>query len=63
MRARDRRSLVALVVGLLLVSYPLVNVPNQPILVLGVPLLYLYLFGLWSLGVMVAWWLSREPDG
>ena len=63
MRDRDRRSLVALVLGLLLLSYPLVNVPNQPMLVLGVPLLYLYLFGLWSLGVMVAWWLAREPDG
>ena len=62
MRARDRRSLVALLLGLLLLGYPLINVPNQPILVLGVPLLYLYLFGLWSLGVMVAWWLSREPD-
>jgi hypothetical protein len=50
---------VALVVGLLLLSYPLVNVPNQPVLVFGVPLLYLYLFGLWLVGIAVAWLLSR----
>jgi hypothetical protein len=60
MRASGQASIVALVVGLLLLSYPLVNVPNQPVLVLGVPLLYLYLFGLWLVGIAAAWLLSRS---
>ena len=60
MRASGQASIVALVLGLLLLSYPLANVPNQPVLVLGVPLLYLYLFGLWLVGIAVAWLLSRS---
>ena len=56
---RGRGSVVASIVGVLLLSYPLVNVPNQPTLVLGVPLLYLYLFALWLAGIAVAWHLSR----
>ena len=60
MRAGGRGSLVAAMIGLLLVSYPIVNVPNQPVLVLGVPLLYLYLFALWLAGIGLAWLLSRD---
>jgi hypothetical protein len=55
---RDRTALVACLVGVLLLSYPLVNVPNRAVLVLGIPLLYLYLFGLWVAIVLVAWWLA-----
>ena len=60
MRARERGSVVALIMGLLLLGYPLVNVPNRPVLVLGVPLLYLYLFALWLAGIAAAWLLSRK---
>ena len=60
MGAGERGSLVAALIGLLLLSYPVVNLPNLPVLVLGVPLLYLYLFGLWLAGVGVAWLLSRD---
>jgi hypothetical protein len=62
MRARERGSVVALIMGLLLLGYPLVNVPNRPVLVLGVPLLYLYLFALWLAGIAAAWLLSRTED-
>jgi len=54
--------LVAFSVGLLLLCYPIVNVPNVPILVLGIPLLYLYVFGLWLVGVGLAWHLSRDES-
>lgn len=59
MRARVRSSVVATIAGVLLLSYPLVNVPNQPALAFGIPLLYLYLFTLWLVGIGVAWALSR----
>ena len=59
MRASDRGPLVALLAGLLLLSYPLVNVPNRPVLAAGIPLLYLYLFGLWLVLIATAWLLSR----
>ena len=59
MRARVRSSVVAMIAGVLLLSYPLLNVPNQPVLALGIPLLYLYLFTLWLVGIAIAWALSR----
>ncbi|HYU17126.1 MAG TPA: hypothetical protein VEQ11_00325 [Chloroflexota bacterium] len=62
MRPRERASLIALIVGVLLLGYPLVNVANQPVLVSGVPLLYVYLFALWLLGVGAAWLLSRTEE-
>ncbi|HZU06339.1 MAG TPA: hypothetical protein VFB73_10210 [Chloroflexota bacterium] len=62
MRATDRRALLAVTLGLLLLSYPVVNVLNQPTLVLGIPQLYLYLFGLWLAGIGVAWVLAREES-
>jgi hypothetical protein len=61
-RASERGALVALSVGLLLLTYPLLNLPNMPVLVLGVPLLYLYLFAVWLAGIGVAWLLSRNEE-
>ena len=62
MHARERGWLVALVAGLLLLSYPLINIPNQPVLVLGLPVLYLYVFALWLSCIGVAWMLSGRDE-
>jgi hypothetical protein len=34
-------------------------VANAPTLVLGIPMLYLYLFALWLVGIGIAWLISR----
>jgi hypothetical protein len=61
--AGQRGTLVAVAAGLLLLSYPVLNVPNRPVLVLGIPLLYVYIFVIWLAGIGVAWLLSRARDG
>ena len=43
-----RRLAGLFLLGLLLFNFPLLSLFNRPVMVLGVPLLYLYLF--------VAWW-------
>lgn len=70
MKERSRDWLLALfVVGVLVFNYPLLDVFDRPLLVFGVPLLYLYLYGIWLvLIVALALWLSRgaeddEPGG
>ena len=45
--------------GALLV-WPLLSIPNRPVLVLGVPALVLYLFVVWSLVVAVLVWAGRR---
>ncbi len=62
MRPRARSSLVGLLVGIILLSYPLINMPNRATLVFGIPALYLYVFALWIAGVALAWILSRGAE-
>ena len=46
--------------------WPLLAIANRPVLVLGVPALVLYLFGLWAAIVVVLVtlaWRVRPPEG
>jgi hypothetical protein len=48
--SRKRQQLVGLfLLGCLLFNYPVVTLFDRPAMVLGVPLLYAYLFGAWAL--------------
>jgi hypothetical protein len=48
--SRKRQQLVGLfLLGCLLFNYPLITLFDRPVLLLGVPLLYAYLFGAWAL--------------
>jgi hypothetical protein len=60
MKAKD--TLVALfALGCLLLSWPLLSIVSAPPrAVLGVPLLVLYLFGVWLGIVAVLFWLTRR---
>jgi hypothetical protein len=70
MEERSRDWLLTLFVGGVLVfNYPLLALFDRLLLVLGIPLLYLYLYGIWlALIVALALWLSRvdkdsDPGG
>lgn len=53
-RGMKRRRLVGIfLLGLVLCSYPFLSVFNRPITVLGLPILYLYLFGAWALLIVL----------
>lgn len=43
-----------------LINEPILSIVNRPLLVLGIPLLYLYLFGVWGLMVGALWWQVRR---
>jgi hypothetical protein len=49
------------VVGALLLSFPVLAVFNRPAVVAGVPVLYLYLFGVWAAGIAAVLILARRP--
>lgn len=59
MRARDLL-LVCFVLGTALLLWPLLSIPNRPRLVAGVPVLVLYLYGVWALVVGVLAWAARR---
>ena len=60
----NARRLVGLfLLGALIFNFPLLSLFNRPILILGIPALYLYLFAAWSLTILVMLILSRtKPD-
>jgi hypothetical protein len=62
-RGRRGQGFVALfVLGCLLFNYPMLEIFGRPVLVLGVPLVYAYLFGAWALLIALGAWIARRMD-
>jgi hypothetical protein len=51
--------LICFGLGLLLTNYPFLQIFNQPLSLGGIPLIIVYLLGLWLLGVVVLFILTR----
>lgn len=49
-------------IGMLLLFSPLIALPDQPQLLFGLPVLYLYLFGVWMLLIAAMAWVVRGGD-
>jgi hypothetical protein len=61
MKSKDL--LVALfVLGVVLLSWPLLTVVNTSTVVLGIPLLVLYLFAVWAGIIGILFWLTGGRD-
>ena len=50
-RAGERLGLLFLL-GILLLNFPILAIFHQPQTLLGIPVLYLYLFGVWTAGIV-----------
>ena len=52
-KVNGRRLVGLFLFGLLMFNFPLLSIFNRPVLVFGLPLLYLYLFGVWSMFIFL----------
>ena len=59
MKPQELLTVCVLLFGTLL-SWPLLSIPNQAVLIAGVPALVLYLFVVWSAIVGVLVWAARR---
>jgi hypothetical protein len=64
--SKQNKRLVALfLLGCVLLNFPILSLFNLEILIFGLPLLYVYLFGMWCLLIgltaLVTRFRSREP--
>ena len=59
-RSRTPRLAAAAVLALLLFNYPFLALFDLDVRVLGVPLLWMYLFTAWALVVALVAWLVRD---
>ena len=58
---RGQRLIALCLLGLLLFNYPILALFNAPTTVLGVPLLYAYMFFAWALLIaLMAWVVERR---
>jgi hypothetical protein len=46
-----------------LLVWPMLSIPNRPVLVAGLPALVLYLFVVWAALVAVLWLVTRTAPG
>jgi len=61
-KARELLTAGFVLVATLLV-WPLLGIPNRPVLVAGVPALALYLFAVWALVIAVLAWAALRGSG
>lgn len=59
-KINGRRLVGLFLLGTLLFNFPLLHLFNRPVLVLGIPVLYLYLFATWSLIILLILIVSRS---
>ena len=58
-RLGERLGLLFLL-GVLLVNFPILAIFHQPQTLGGIPVLYLYLFGVWTAGIVAVFVLVRR---
>lgn len=58
-KINGRRLVGLFLLGMLLFNFPLLYLFNRPLLALGIPILYLYLFAAWSLIIFLMLIVSR----
>jgi uncharacterized membrane protein (DUF4010 family) len=61
-RTKELLAACFLLFGALLV-WPLLGIPNRPVLVAGLPLLVVYLFAVWAAIVAVLAWAASRGEG
>ena len=57
-----QRLVAVFLIGMLLLFSPLITLPDRPQLLFGLPILYLYLFGVWMLLIAAMAWVVRGHD-
>jgi hypothetical protein len=58
-RAQNAAVLVPLV-GLFLLMPPFISLFGAPVRLFGLPLIVLYMFGVWAALIALTWWLARR---
>ena len=62
-KVNGRRLVGLFLLGLLLFNFPILCLFNRAVLAFGIPILYLYLFGAWSLIIILIMLVDRSaPD-
>ncbi len=59
---RTKRVIGLFLLGYVLFNYPLITLVNLPRMFVGIPLLYVYLFGVWLLLIILTAMIVRSDN-
>lgn len=60
MKTTVGKLIVLFVLGALVLNFPILAIFNRAATLGGIPVLYLYLFGVWAAGIVGVWALARR---
>ena len=56
---KNKRLVALFLFGCVLLNYPIISLFNLNVFVFGLPLLYIYIFGIWGLLILLSAWVTR----
>ena len=59
MKAVGAKLVLLFVLGIFLLNFPVLAIFNRGDTLAGIPMLYLYVFGVWVAGIAAVWTLAR----
>ena len=59
MKAVGAKLVLLFVIGGFVLNFPVLAIFNRGDILAGIPVLYLYLFGVWLTGIVAVWVLAR----
>ena len=60
MKAAGGKLVFLFILGALVLNFPILAIFNRGAALGGIPVLYLYLFGVWVAGIVAVWALARR---
>jgi hypothetical protein len=57
---KNKRLVALFLLGFVLLNYPILSLLNLHIFVFGLPLLYIYIFGIWGLLILLSAWITMR---
>ena len=57
---KSKRLVALFLFGFVLLNYPILSLLNLDIFIFGLPLLYIYIFGVWALLILLSAWVTRR---
>lgn len=60
---KQQKLIFIFVVLVALLNFPMLSIFNRPILIGGIPVFFVYIFGLWTAVILVLYfWIGRTHD-
>ena len=61
-KTKNQKLIFLSILVLVLLSYPFISLANRALLLLGIPLLYLYIFFVWIITIIILYFIVEKKQ-